>query len=406
MTKLLAHFGAGNIGRSLIGQLFSRAGWNVVFLDVADDVIAALNRCRRYDVTIKDDLLPGEAPVIPVENVSGIHLRDDDAVRDILLRADLVGTSVGGQNLPDAARRIAAALPGRSAPLPVMLCENLHNAAAIMTGHIDAALRETAASPASAGAAPVHCIEAAISKMVPATPAAVRDSDPLAVWAEAYNTLYLDRDACPGTPPVVPGVAWRGNFQAYVDRKLLLHNFGHAAAAYCGFLAGKRYIYECMEERSVLAVTAGAMYEAARGLAVRHADVFTFDENRAWADDLLRRFRNAALADPVVRVGRDLRRKLAPGDRCIGALRLLQETGLPMDNAARAVAAGLFFAPAEADGGLTDDREIVDAARRDGPEAVLSQLSRLDPVADAAIVGLVTREYWELAARPPAEFFQ
>ncbi|MCC8165902.1 MAG: hypothetical protein LIQ31_07080, partial [Planctomycetes bacterium] len=301
---------------------------------------------------------------------------------------------------------MAAALAGRDAPLPIMLCENLHNAAAIMTGHITAALADAAPPSGGAGPASFHCIEAAISKMVPATPKSVRDEDPLAVWAEAYNTLYLDRDAYPGPPPVVPGVAWRGNFSAYVDRKLLLHNFGHAAAAYTGFLAGKRYIYECMEDQAVRAVTAGAMYEVARGLAVRHADVFTFDENRAWADDLLRRFHNRSLADPVFRVGRDLRRKLAPGDRCIGALRLLQETGLPADNAVRAVAAALFFAPAGEDGVFPGDRDIVDAARRDGPDAVLAELSGLDPVRDAAIVGQVTREYWRVAARPPADFFQ
>ncbi|MCC8166380.1 MAG: mannitol-1-phosphate 5-dehydrogenase, partial [Planctomycetes bacterium] len=80
MAKLLAQFGAGNIGRSLIGQLYARAGWEVVFLDVAADVIDALNRRRRYEVTIKDDLLPGEAAVIPVENVSGVDLRDDAKV--------------------------------------------------------------------------------------------------------------------------------------------------------------------------------------------------------------------------------------------------------------------------------------------------------------------------------------
>ncbi|MCC8107913.1 MAG: mannitol-1-phosphate 5-dehydrogenase [Planctomycetes bacterium] len=323
MAKLLVQFGAGNIGRSLIGQLFSRAGWDVVFLDVDDAVITALNRRRRYEVTIKDDLLPGESPIIPVENVSGVHLRDEAEVGDVLARADLVGTSMGGSNLRSAARHLAAALHGRTAPLPIMLCENLNAAAAVMTDHVENALREESPSSGRGAAAAFHCIEAAISKMVPATPKAVRDEDPLAVWSEAYNTLYLDRDAYPGTPPVVPGVAWRGNFQAYVDRKLLLHNFGHAAAAYTGFLSGRRYIYECMEDPSVRAVTAGAMYEVARGLAVRHADVFTFDENRAWADDLLRRFHNRALADPVVRVGRDLRRKLGPDDRCIGALRLL-----------------------------------------------------------------------------------
>jgi len=45
MMKLL-QYGAGNIGRSLVGQLFSKAGYEVVFVDVDKTVIDALNRER------------------------------------------------------------------------------------------------------------------------------------------------------------------------------------------------------------------------------------------------------------------------------------------------------------------------------------------------------------------------
>ena len=40
----LVQFGAGNIGRSFIGQLFSKAGWDVVFVDIDELVIDELNR--------------------------------------------------------------------------------------------------------------------------------------------------------------------------------------------------------------------------------------------------------------------------------------------------------------------------------------------------------------------------
>jgi len=67
----LVQFGAGNIGRSFIGQLFSRAGYEVVFADVVPEVIRLLNERRRYRVEIKDDP-PG---TIWVENVRAVDGR-------------------------------------------------------------------------------------------------------------------------------------------------------------------------------------------------------------------------------------------------------------------------------------------------------------------------------------------
>ncbi len=397
-TPLLVQFGAGNIGRSLVGQLFSAAGWRVVVLDVDAAVVKALNERGAYQVVVKDEVLPGQAGSITVRNVSGVSLQDREGVVRAIARADLLGTSVGAANLASVCDFIAAALPRRRDCLPVMLCENLHNAAAAAWGHMERVLQQSGRGKDDL-ADRVAFIEAAISKMVPATPRAVREADPLAVWAEGYNTLYLDRDAYPGEPPLVPGVAWRKDFAAYVDRKLYLHNFGHAACAYAGFLAGRKFIWECMEDPAVAAETRGCMYETARALAVRYPGVFTFDENRAWVDDLLRRFGNRVLADPVFRVGRDLKRKLAPGDRCVGALRLCQAAGIDYSHTARAIAAGLRFLPEGEDGFFPGDREVVDRAAGEGPEAVLTSLCGFDGRKDAEAVARIVGEYGKAVAR-------
>ncbi|HEY4725529.1 MAG TPA: mannitol-1-phosphate 5-dehydrogenase, partial [Actinomycetota bacterium] len=44
------HFGAGNIGRGFVGLLLHRAGYQVVFVDVVDELIDALNRTPSYQV--------------------------------------------------------------------------------------------------------------------------------------------------------------------------------------------------------------------------------------------------------------------------------------------------------------------------------------------------------------------
>ena len=79
-ANTLVMFGAGNIGRSFIGQLFSRAEYETVFIDVNDALIDALNERREYRVIIKRNDQPDET--ILVKNARGVHGRDADIVEE------------------------------------------------------------------------------------------------------------------------------------------------------------------------------------------------------------------------------------------------------------------------------------------------------------------------------------
>ena len=94
--KKLVLFGAGKIGRSFIGQLFSRAGYEITFVDKDERLIDALNSRRSYRVLICDT----HSETITVENVRGIHARDTAAVVDEIASADILAVSIGKNGLP------------------------------------------------------------------------------------------------------------------------------------------------------------------------------------------------------------------------------------------------------------------------------------------------------------------
>ena len=69
MTKIAVQFGAGNIGRGFIGVLLAQAGYDLVFVDVVDDVVNAINQQGQY--TIKE-IIGGQDQAITVQNVKAI----------------------------------------------------------------------------------------------------------------------------------------------------------------------------------------------------------------------------------------------------------------------------------------------------------------------------------------------
>jgi mannitol-1-phosphate 5-dehydrogenase len=382
---LYLHFGAGNIGRSLAGALFSRAGYDVLFVDALPDVVSALHGQRRYRVVIKDTLPPNVPAEFWVEHVDGIAAQDAAAVADGVMRADVIGTSVGANVLPRVLEAMAPGLQRRVRPVSIILCENLQQAATVARDTLRRCL-----PPDFPLAARVGLVETSIGKMVPIMPAEVRARDPLEVWGEAYNRIIADRDGFLGEPPQVEGLELHPHFAAYVDRKLYIHNLGHAVCACEGFLRGHTYIWQAVADPVVAEAVQGAMQAAALALQRRYPQVFSAADLQAHVADLLRRFGNRALGDTVFRVGRDLPRKLAPGDRFLGALRLVQATGGDIGPICRGIAAALRFAAVDEQGRpFPADETFRARLAAQGVRATLVAHSGLDPARDAAALAQI-----------------
>jgi mannitol-1-phosphate 5-dehydrogenase len=387
--RVYVHFGAGNIGRALAGPVFRQAGWRVLFVDAVPEIARALRERGAYRVVVKEDVPAGEA-AFTVSGVDGIDARDAGAVRAAVARADLIGTAVGAARLPDVLAAIAPGLLLRAGrPVSLLFCENLHGVAALARGVLAGCL-----PPGFPLAEQVGLVETSIGKMVPVMPADVRRRDPLEVWGEAYNVIIADRDGFAGTVPEgIAGLELRTCFQAYVARKLYIHNLGHAACACHGFLRGHALVGDAVADGAVLAETRAVMAESARALAIRYPEALDEASLAAHVEDLLRRFGNRALGDTVFRVGRDLPRKLAPGDRFVGGLRLVQETGCDIAPVCRAIAAALRLAATdEAGQPFPADAEFRRKVAREGAAAVLRTHCGLDPVRDADALRIITAE--------------
>lgn len=391
----LVQFGAGNIGRSFIGQLFAQAGYEVCFVDVDRELVAELNLARSYVVEIRD-VAPQE---IRVDGVRALHTSDSERVTEEIARADVLGTAVGPRALPSVYPIIAEGLIKRRAsgagPIDIILCENLRDAA----DHARRGLAEHLPDGFPLDEY-VGLVETSIGKMVPLVTDADRARDPLRVYAEAYNTLICDRRAFKAGVPDVPGLDPKDNMAAYVDRKLFIHNLGHATCAYIGHLQAPRavFMWEIMRDEDLVDAARRAMAESGRALCRAYRHEFTPASIEDHIEDLLRRFANKALGDTVFRVGRDLRRKLSGGDRLIGALRFQRRYGATSYATDLAVACALRFRATDEKGApMDEDVELLEQLKAQGPAATLTAVAGLNPLDpdDAAVLeGCVDAVAW------------
>lgn len=362
-------FGAGNIGRGFLGQLYFESGFETAFVDVDSVVVDTLNARKGYAIQILDD----EPSVVNVSNVRAIAASDAPSVAGAVAEADIVATSVGVAHVGDVAPGFAAGLALRLAdpeakPLNLILCENMLNAAAFMREKV-AALLDPALLPVFTEK--VGFVEASIGRMVPVVSAETRAEDPLWVGVEAYCDLPVDAEGFKGPIPQIKHLLPKPNFAAYVERKLFVHNAGHASAAFLGYLKHLDYVWEAMQEQRIRAVVDGAMAESCEGLHRKHG--LPLDELQAHAEDLKRRFQNKALGDQIVRVAGDPLRKLGPDDRLIGAIKMCDSQGVVPENLAMATAGAMMYDNPDDRGAL----QLHAMWRDPGPEGILETVCGL-----------------------------
>lgn len=149
----------------------------------------------------------------------------------------------------------------------------------------------------------VGWVETSIGKMVPLMEPDDLKNNPLVVFAEPYNTLLADRDAFVGEFPDVEGLETHTGFTAWVDRKLFIHNFGHAAVAYLGnyLYPQLRYTWEVLEKKDFRENIRLTMKESSAVLMHLYPGIFTGKNLDGHILDLLQRFANKALRDTIFR---------------------------------------------------------------------------------------------------------
>jgi mannitol-1-phosphate 5-dehydrogenase len=387
MKRTVVQFGAGNIGRGFLAQLFHESGLEVAFVDVDPRVVCALNERGAYAIHI----VGAGAREVAVSNVRAIHGAEREEVAEAVAGCEIACTAVGAGALKHIAGGLAEGLSLRAArgggPLNILICENLHDASDMLRGLVAERLP---ADEREAILARTGFVQAVVSRMVPLQSAGP-GGDSLGIRVEAYQRLPVDARAVVGEMPSIAGVEPVTNFEAHVERKLYTHNCLHATLGYLGWRAGIRYAYEALADPEIAGVFDRVAAETGEALVRRHG--FDPEEHAAHVADLRERFLNRDLGDTCYRLARDPIRKLAPDDRLTGAARLCEAEGVEPRALPTVIAAALRFSAPE-DPSATELRTSITQV---GVGETVRKYCVIDPMEPLGV--RVRDEYERLAGR-------
>jgi len=283
------HLGAGRIGLGLVVPILLR-GNEVMVVDRNRAKIDAIRSSDGYTIHLE---WYGEKTE---ERIRGFSIQGYDEYRydaDV----DLITTSVIVRNLPDVAPFIAEIIGRNRRHVFIAPMENSFEAVDILRDE----LLKRGIDPDA-----FTMLRTVLDRIV-------TDFDGLTqVVAEPYSRLLIQYDerfrtTCNNTDILSKAIIEEA------EKKLFLVNGLHACAAYLGYPAGCRYISDVIERddlREQLRM-AGACYidylEATLGCDRLEMEFIV--------DQTLKRFGNYSIKDPLERVGRNMRLKLASNER-------------------------------------------------------------------------------------------
>ncbi len=390
-------YGAGNIGRGFIAERFYLSGYHTTFIDVNTDVVNAINEAGKYPifVTRGTEYVPAW-----VENIDAVNGRDEQAVIETIAGTDILATALGVNILPFVAPLIAKAILKRQKesgrPLNILICENMIGSNEYLHGLVEPHIPPESKVFFEEN---IGFVCVSVGRTVPPTPDEQKAAHPLAVCAEPYSELPVDaagfRPVGCEMPPI-KGLVPFSPFAFFIERKLLIHNMGHALMTYMAYQKGYGYIFEAATDGEIKYILTRALVESARALAKRHGA--PLDDTLQFAEDLMVRFENKLLIDSLDRVGRDPRRKLSPSDRLVGAFNMVREQGGIPAHIAVGIAAGYLF-------DIESDAAAVEISSYTAANGIEKALEKYSSIIDPADVAMIKTFYDLLRSKAPFSDF-
>ncbi len=325
--KKAVHFGAGNIGRGFIGEILSKNGFEIYFVDTNKAIIDELNTRHSYEIGIASS----SPEKISVSGVFGINNGENpEDVIEAIAQADIVTTAIGPNILPYIAELVAKGIQKRKeenkqVQIDIIACENMIGGSEFLEKKVAEYLSD---SDKVYLANYIGFPNAAVDRIVPGQ----KHEDLLYVEVEPFCEWVIDESQIKNKSFKFEGVHYASNLEPFIERKLFSVNSGHATVAYSSAYKGYKTILEGLQHKEILSALKGVQKETRALLLAKWPQYFTEEDLMSYHQMIISRFANPKIIDEVTRVARTPIRKLGYDERFIRPIRELNERGLSYQN--------------------------------------------------------------------------
>ena len=193
-----------------------------------------------------------------------------------------------------------------------------------------------------------------------------------AFLVEQFNRILVSRTRISNFTPGIECFIEKDDLLAFEEAKLYGHNAIHSLLGFIGAVKGYTRMTELVNDQAVMQIGRAAfLQECGAALIRKYAclgdKLFTEAGFKDYAEDLLDRMTNPYLGDTIVRVVRDVRRKLRIDGRIFGTMQMALEHGIEPRNMALGAIAGIAELLKKADeNNLPEDLRFGDWRKLDG----------------------------------------
>lgn len=364
--EIAVHFGAGAIGRGLLGDLLHESGYEIVFVDTMQKLIEQINASHTYELIEME--LNNHRKII--DHVTALHaIEESDRVVDVVANAAILTTSVRVENLkriaPVIGRGLVKRMELRNTPINILAFENAYRASDTLRDEILKCTPQLTFENIGKAACFANTITDRVVMNIEEDGKSVIQVGDTFEAAIEQNMLYD-----PASKPIKDG-SYTQNINLALDRKLFIVNGGHCACGYLGNLRGYTVMMDGFKDPEVYKEVRDQMCEVGHMLSKKHN--IAYHELADYIEFALKRYLSSKNTDYVVRVCRNPIRKLNPNDRLAGPAIQAAQMGMPFEHITKAIAAALIFDVQEDE----ESQQIQETIRKRGIEMAISHYTTI-----------------------------
>ena len=300
MAKKAVVIGAGQSGRGYTARYLFEKGYEITFIDEKKELVDLLNEDRAFCIHFYHmDRTP-----LYIHGFHACMAYSAEADRAIA-EADFVFTAVGEQNLGDVAKQLKQGMKGKAKRTVVITCENGVNPGRVMREHMQA---EKIEAPYVVSQTAIFCSTVVIR------------GTRLDILSQ--NETYFPYDCDEFTDELdFDGAVPIHDFEKFFKRKIYTYNCLAGLISYCGYIKG----FEVYGEAAVDPDISELMDRLLAELNPCLEDYFGIskEEQAAFAQKALDKFKDQYILDYNVKNGRAPKRKLGPTERIMTPMHIL-----------------------------------------------------------------------------------